>query len=371
MAFKFNFTNEDLDLEDNEENQQLESSLHDLSIDEKKEELNQIPSREYDILSSPLPSVIQADMLHIPNLEKPLLKRTLADVKFQMAEQDNLVDDTQEADVVNMLNLSGNTDLIKGVYEGGFKTWECSIDMVQYLSGLPEEQITNKRVLELGCGSSLPSLYLLSHSNTNRVDVQDYNDQVIRFITIPNILLNTVLTVQEPSAARNEENQEPSDSEGDSEDDEEDEEDDEEGKRIEEDVDTCDAEAEISSENIPTMLQQLSSRTRAFVGDWSSLPGQLNVDHEKYDMIVTSETIYAEHALPDLISVFQKALKKPDGICYVAAKTVYFGVGGGILPFCNLLVKTQDCDGDKLKYEKVFESESTVKREILKVSWDL
>ena len=42
--------NEDLDLEDNEENQQLESSLHDLSIDGKKEELNQIPSREYDIL---------------------------------------------------------------------------------------------------------------------------------------------------------------------------------------------------------------------------------------------------------------------------------------------------------------------------------
>lgn len=41
---------------------------------------------------------------------------------------------------------------------------------------------------------------------------------------------------------------------------------------------------------------------------------QLNVDHEKYDMIVTSETIYAEHALPDLISVFQKALKKPDGV---------------------------------------------------------
>lgn len=31
-------------------------------------------------------------------------------------------------------------------------------------------------------------------------------------------------------------------------------------------------------------------------------------------MIVTSETIYAEHALPDLIHVFQKALKKPDGV---------------------------------------------------------
>ncbi|KAI8645110.1 hypothetical protein BD408DRAFT_412258 [Parasitella parasitica] len=370
MAFKFNFTNDDLDLEDNEENQQLESSLHDLSIDEKKEELSQIPSREYDILSSPLPSVIQADILRIPLLEKTLFKRTLADVKFQMAEQDNLVDDKQETNVVNMLNLSGNSDLIKGVYEGGFKTWECSIDMVQYLSGLPEEQLTNKRVLELGCGSSLPSLFLLTHSNTNRVDVQDYNDQVIRYITLPNILLNTILTVQEPASSTvNEEQDSEVDSEDD--DDQEEEEDDDDEKRIEQDVDTCDAEAEISSENIPTMLQQLASRTRAFVGDWSSLPAQLNVDHEKYDMIVTSETIYAEHALPDLISVFQKALKKPYGVCYVAAKTVYFGVGGGILPFCQLLAKTQDDDGDKLKYEKVFESASTVKREILKVSWDL
>jgi protein-histidine N-methyltransferase len=56
---------------------------------------------------------------------------------------------------------------------------------------------------------------------------------------------------------------------------------------------------------------------------------------------------------------------------YVAAKTVYFGVGGGILPFCNLLSDTKDESGDKMKYEKVFESTSTVMREILKVSWDL
>ncbi|CEP06894.1 hypothetical protein [Parasitella parasitica] len=349
MAFKFNFTNIDLDLEDDEENQQLESSLHDLSIDERKEELNQIPSREYDILvtqSSPLPSVIQADILHVPSLEKTLFKRTLADVKFQMAAQDNLVDNTQEADVVEMLNLSGNSDLIKGVYEGGFKTWECSIDMVQYLSGLPEEQVTNKRVLE------------------------DYNDQVIRYITIPNILLNTILTAQEPASLITNEEQD-SDADSGDDDDPEEEDDNDDEKRIEQDVDTCDAEAEILSENIPTILQQLASRTRAFVGDWSSLPAQLDVTREKYDMIVTSETIYAEHALPDLISVFQKALKKPDGVCYVAAKTVYFGVGGGILPFCQLLAKTQDDDGDKLKYEKVFESASTVKREILKVSWDL
>jgi protein-histidine N-methyltransferase len=96
-----------------------------------------------------LPAVIQADILQVPTVEKPLYKRTLADVKFQMAEQDNLVDGDADRDVVNMLDFSGNSDLIKGVYEGGFKTWECSIDMVQYLSSLPQEQINNKKVLEV------------------------------------------------------------------------------------------------------------------------------------------------------------------------------------------------------------------------------
>lgn len=128
-----------------------------------------------------------------------------------------------------------------------------------------------KIVVQLGCGSSLPSLYLLSHSNTNKVDVQDYNDQVIRYITIPNILLNTVLTVQEPSSnITTDEAKE--DEESSEEEDSEDEEDDEEEKRIEEDADTCDAEAEIFIEKIPTMLKMVSERTRAFVGDWSTLP---------------------------------------------------------------------------------------------------
>jgi protein-histidine N-methyltransferase len=95
--------------------------------------------------------VIQADIVQIPQVADTIYKRTLEDVKFQMAEQDMLgeVEDKANTEVANMLNLSGNTDLIKGVYEGGFKTWECSIDMVQYLASLPEDQITNKRVLEV------------------------------------------------------------------------------------------------------------------------------------------------------------------------------------------------------------------------------
>jgi protein-histidine N-methyltransferase len=209
-------------------------------------------------------------MLQIQNVEKPIYKRTLADVRFQIAQQDTLLENETEREVLSMLSLSGNSDLIKGVYEGGFKTWECSIDMVEYLSSLPEEQISNKKVLEIGCGSSIPAIYLMTINKANRVDIQDYNEQVIRYVSVPNILLNCVLNVQESPTVNNEEQEKESSSE--SEEEEDDDDDDDEEKRIEEDPVTCDAEAEIIADQAPAMLQQVSARTRAFFGDWSTLP---------------------------------------------------------------------------------------------------
>lgn len=57
----------------------------------------------------------------------------------------------------------------------------------------------------------------------------------------------------------------------------------------------------------------------------------------------------------------------------MAGKTVYFGVGGGILPFCACVDATKDKESHKLKYESVFETsgKNTVKREILKITWDI
>ncbi|KAI8089868.1 uncharacterized protein BX664DRAFT_263543 [Halteromyces radiatus] len=322
MAFKFNFTEDDLDLEESDTQQQndLETSLGDLQL--KEDECDKIPCQEYDIMTSPLPNVIQADILQIPNVTLPLYKRTLADVKFQMAEQDTLGDTnntTEENKVLDMLNLTGNSDLVRGVYEGGFKTWECSVDLVQWLSTL--QDIEGKRILEIGCGSALPSLYLLARYQEVQVDVQDYNDQVIRLITLPNILLNTVLSPQEPTTI--EANNDTDDDDDDDDDDEEnnktgndenhDEDDEVEGKdQVMEDPVTCDAEAEIPSDKVSDMLQQVQQRTKAFVGDWAGLPNQLA--QQKYDILITSETIYSEHSLPDLIRVFQNALHKPNGV---------------------------------------------------------
>ncbi|KAI8367615.1 uncharacterized protein BYT42DRAFT_504172 [Radiomyces spectabilis] len=315
--FKFNFTSQELDI-DETENQNLETSLNDLSLEESSTD-KKIPAREYDISSTGLPNVIQGDVIQLPSLSRPLYKRMLDDVKFQMAQQDTFDEDNDNAcsKVVSMLNLSGNSDLVRGVYEGGFKTWECSLDLVEFLAQLPSHEICDKKILELGCGSALPSLYLLSRDEKNRVDVQDYNEEAIRYITIPNILLNTVLSVQDSTSTDLvEDTGDMEDSESSSEEEEDEDEAPEEKDQIIGESSECDVEAEINSEKVPEMLARVSERTRAFVGDWSNLPTQLNVPEmaDKYDTIVTSETIYNEHALPDLVRVFQYALKKPSGV---------------------------------------------------------
>ena len=44
-----------------------------------------------------------------------------------------------------------NSDLVSGVYEGGLKVWECSLDLVDYIT-LNKEKFEGKKVLEIGCG---------------------------------------------------------------------------------------------------------------------------------------------------------------------------------------------------------------------------
>jgi len=57
-----------------------------------------------------------------------------------------------------------DSDLVAGVYEGGMKLWECSLDLVQFLDAPRwRSRIQGARVLELGCGHGLPGLLALHH----------------------------------------------------------------------------------------------------------------------------------------------------------------------------------------------------------------
>ncbi|XP_075705943.1 histidine protein methyltransferase 1 homolog [Rhinoderma darwinii] len=197
--------------------------------------------------------------------------------------------DVHREDVVNKC-ITSNSDLISGVYEGGMKIWECTFDLVRYFED-KAVNFENKSVLDLGCGAGLLGIFSLKQK-AKVVHFQDYNSTVIEEITIPNALVNFDGIDLTKSI-----NEEPC------------------GKKIQKsDVKTG-----------------LLSKCRFFSGEWSQFTQlmQNQVPSIKYDIILTSETIYNTTYYSALHDVFQHLLAK-DGIVYLASKSHYFGVGGGV-----------------------------------------
>lgn len=95
--------------------------------------------------------------------------------------------------------IDAPSDVIPNIYEGGLKTWECSTDVVEYLSQLEGFPFRGKAVLEVGCGTAMPTAYLLqslfneasfpSEKNT-AIYLQDYNRSVLELVTLPNLILS-------------------------------------------------------------------------------------------------------------------------------------------------------------------------------------
>jgi hypothetical protein len=98
--FSFNFFDDPVE-------EKHEDPLEDVS------EIHSIPLE--DVLAQ-LPDTLAYSLLN------GLPRRELWHVKMQIMQQDQ---DTF---------LLGDSDVIKGSYEGGLKTWECSVDLAQYLS---------------------------------------------------------------------------------------------------------------------------------------------------------------------------------------------------------------------------------------------
>lgn len=193
-------------------------------------------------------------------------------------------------------SVSSHSDLIPGVYEGGLKIWECTFDLMAYFSEA-EVEFTNKTVLDLGCGAGLLGIVAL-RGGAASVHFQDYNSTVIDEITLPNVVANC--TREGRRMGRKEASKPPP-------------------KRPR------------KAQGSPDAL----SRCRFFSGDWSQVSQLLlssNKPCSKYDLILTSETIYN----PDYYSALHDALAQlldRNGRVYLASKVHYFGVGGGVYLF--------------------------------------
>ncbi|NXY14294.1 MET18 methyltransferase, partial [Atrichornis clamosus] len=202
-------------------------------------------------------------------------------------------------------SVSSHSDLIPGVYEGGLKIWECTFDLLEYFSEA-EIQFANKTVLDLGCGAGLLGIAAL-RGKAERVHFQDYNSTVIDEITLPNVVANCIKQGSRMGSGKGRKASKPP------------------SKRPK------------KTEGSPDVL----NKCRFFSGEWSQVSQLLlssNKSFSKYDIILTSETIYNPDYYSALHDTLAQLLDK-NGRVYLASKVHYFGVGGGIYLFEKFIEK--------------------------------
>jgi predicted nicotinamide N-methyase len=253
-------------------------------------------------------------------------------------------------------SLQMQSDLIPGVYEGGLKVWECAADLSNYLIAQGGE-LRGKHVLEVGCGAGYPGIVAMARGA--HVDFQDYNADVLLKVTMPNVSMNTSRdwiedeVEDEPGAEAEEESKGKV-----------------KGKGVAQEGDRADADPSApetkrvksgdAGEEVP-----LAYVPRYFAGDWGALSELMGEREEfQYDLLLTSETIYEPASQARLYEFLKRRLRRPSGRVLLAAKTYYFGVGGGTRQFEALL------RGEGLLASRVvYVCTEGVKREILELTW--
>ncbi|KAI0062656.1 hypothetical protein BV25DRAFT_1943026 [Artomyces pyxidatus] len=392
MSFKFDFDladdlDEDFDAIPASTLQPVRKAQPEADISEAR----LAPSKEIPLseLLATLPEAISYSPLAIPlssgRQSITLARRDLFDARYQLIAQEG------DANADTLEFLDAPSDLVPGVYEGGLKTWECSVDLADYLEGVVSEEglwACGKFVLELGCGTAIPSVFLLHRlfsalpDAPNAYDppathfhLQDYNRSVLELVTLPNVVLAWYMS---PLSAE---------------------------FRLSVPTGSDHDEADASSTADPTTASELALtpalvsaftgslakhhiHLRFFTGAWDTFDPQSILSSsaatspdEKhcYDLILTSETIYKPDNLPSLLRVLRTAagidadpvdrlarLSLEGGtstLCLVAAKLVYFGVGGGVEEFVRAIEEEHGTA------ETVWERREGVSRRVMKVRW--
>eukprot|EP01059_Diplonema_ambulator_P026315 TRINITY_DN4357_c0_g1_i1.p1 TRINITY_DN4357_c0_g1~~TRINITY_DN4357_c0_g1_i1.p1 ORF type:complete len:286 (+),score=85.94 TRINITY_DN4357_c0_g1_i1:734-1591(+) len=201
-----------------------------------------------------------------------------------------------------------HTDIINGVYEGGFKLWSCAGDLTKYMS--ENIDVAGKTVVEAGCGHGVPGISALK-LGANKVVFQDYNKEVLKLLTVPNILMNM--------------------------------------------------------QGNPPTGDKLVANCEFWSGDWGEMaasPVPLSAD-----IILTTDTLYTVHATKQLVKFISQYLAYPDGVAYVGSKTMYFGCGGGTTELQAVLEQEV---GDRrlvMKTVKKITDGMDNDRELIAVTW--
>ncbi|XP_069599198.1 histidine protein methyltransferase 1 homolog [Ranitomeya imitator] len=294
MSFQFNFNIEEPEGSPDECEQSHPKESHDInrscgnhSASCAAETLSCNPATEHHIpkdVSSVLEDTVVESSLGLQFVNVSVVEMTLSN------------SDVHGEDIVNKC-ITSNSDLISGVYEGGMKIWECTFDLIKYFED-EDVNFEGKSVLDLGCGAGLLGIFSLKQK-ANVVHFQDYNSTVIEEITIPNVLLNC----DSDSLAHN--------------------------------IDGVSSKKRAKKSDVKAGLL---NKCRFFSGEWSHFTQLMQEPPMKYDIIVTSETVYNPTYYSALHEVFQNLLAN-NGIVYLASKSHYFGVGGGVHLFETFIIE--------------------------------
>ena len=175
-------------------------------------------------------------------------------------------------------DVANSRDVLRGVYEGGFKTWECTRDVVSVMRTLAESQSQSQSqspprvVMDVGCGAGLAGVYALQRWPHCSVIFQDLNEEVLQLVTAWNVVLN------------------------------------------------CGG-------------VEALSRCRFVAGPWDAVES-FGLPRGEVDLVVTADTLYESASHDSLISLIESALRpNPAGVALVAAKRFYFGCSGSVASF--------------------------------------
>ncbi|KAK2949609.1 putative Histidine protein methyltransferase 1 like protein [Blattamonas nauphoetae] len=205
-----------------------------------------------------------------------------------------------------------STEIEPGVYEGGFTCWQGSEALCRYLTTLP---IAGKRVIELGCGHALPGIQC-SLMGASKLVFQDFNEEVLRLATIPNLALNA-----RPGQS----------------------------------------------------TASLFDDALFIASSWADLPAFLQANADvphlsQYDYILAAEVVYRESNFESLAqSIISLLSVSPDGQALVSGRVTYFGVGGGTDAFSAFISSKVGGNGEKVLCEEVSVSEN-LDENILKIT---
>ncbi|WEW58480.1 hypothetical protein PRK78_003948 [Emydomyces testavorans] len=346
-AFTFGFNGDDIDIDRNEH------EVDPNSVPQRPGESgNAAPSeagavlleaRKLDLedMISSLPSQISYNTLSLYDPTEwvqpiPIPRRDVCDIRAQLMAEDNPEENSNERLIAGL----ETDDIIPALYEGGLKTWECSATLAETAArqygSLLEKAAYDLEFIELGAGTAIPSLLLLhllfqvppdeaTQRPRRKISfvLADYNATVLNLVTLPNILLTWYTCCKNPN-----------------------------GEPV--------SQLDINSVLLDSFRHDLCDRgiSLSFIsGSWSprfvdlvAPESKVNDDNNtRQTCILASETIYSPRSIRPFAETLTALLRRRSGArtddpqdkanatALVAAKTVYFGVGGGVAEFLETL----------------------------------